>query len=82
MGNFLKRNMNAIDDIINNYKDEDTIICITSGVNFSSFICYFYNIEPNNNVPWSQAGDISPIIFTKGKKSLDWELNLFLCINM
>ena len=75
--NFLKRNMNAIDDIINSYKDEDTIICITSGVNFSSFICYFYNIEPNNNVPWSQAGDISPIIFTKGKKSLDWELNLF-----
>ena len=67
----LKRNMNAIDDIANSYKDEDTIICITSGVNFSAFVCYFYNIEPTNDVPWSQAGDISPIIFTKGKKMLD-----------
>ena len=67
----LKRNMNAIDDIANSYKNEDTIICITSGVNFSAFVCYFYNIEPTNDVPWSQAGDISPIIFTKGKKMLD-----------
>ena len=67
----LSRNMEAIDDIVNSYKDDDTIICITSGVNFSAFVCYFYNIEPTNDVPWSQAGDISPIIFTKGKKMLD-----------
>ena len=69
--NLLKRNMEAIDSIVNTYNDDDTIICITSGVNFSAFVCYFYNIEPNNNVPWSQAADISPIIFTKGKKMLD-----------
>ena len=69
--NLLKRNMEAIDSIVNTYNDDDTIICITSGVNFSAFVCYFYNIEPNDNVPWSQAADISPIIFTKGKKMLD-----------
>ena len=67
----LKRNMQAIDDIVNKYSDDDTIICITSGVNFSAFVCYFYKIAPTNDVPWSQAGDISPIIFTVGKKMLD-----------
>ena len=67
----LKRNMEAIDNIVNSYGDDDTIICVTSGVNFSAFVCYFYDIKPANDVPWSQAGDISPIIFTKGKKMLD-----------
>lgn len=67
----LKRNMEAIDNAVNKYTDDDTIVCITSGVNFSAFVCYFYGIEPTNDVPWSQAGDISPIIFTKGKKMLD-----------
>lgn len=67
----LKRNMDAIDDIVKKYSDEDTIICITSGVNLTAFICYFYNIKPTNSVPWSQAGSISPINFTIGKKSLE-----------
>lgn len=69
--NLLERNIQAIDDIVKTYDDDDVIICVTSGVNFSAFVCYFYNIEPTNEVPWSQAGDISPIIFTKGKKMLD-----------
>ena len=67
----LRRNIESIDDIVKSYNDDDTIICVTSGVNFSAFVCYFYNIEPNNDTPWSQAGDISPIIFTSGKKMLD-----------
>ena len=67
----LKRNMEAIDHIVNKYNDDDTILCVTSGVNFSAFVCYFYNIEPTNDVPWSQAGTISPINFTTGKKMLD-----------
>lgn len=67
----LHRNIEAIDDIVKNYNDDDTIICVTSGVNFTAFVCYFYGIEPTNDVPWSQAADISPINFTIGKKSLD-----------
>lgn len=67
----LKRNIEAIDNIVNTYNDNDTIICITSGVNLSAFICYFYDIKPSNNVPWIQAASISPINFTKGKKMLD-----------
>lgn len=67
----LKRNMEAIDDIVKTYKDDDTIICVTSGVNVSAFICYFYKIEPSNETPWSQAGGLCPMIFTIGKKMLD-----------
>lgn len=67
----LKRNMQAIDDIVNKYNDEDTILCVTSGVNFSAFVCYFYNIEPTNDVPWSQVLDISPIIFNINKNKLN-----------
>lgn len=67
----LTRNMDAIDDVVKTYQDDDTIIFVTSGVNFSAFVCYFYGINPSNDVPWSQAGAISPIIFTIGKKMLD-----------
>lgn len=59
----LKRNMEAIDDIVKSYSDDDAILCVTSGVNISAFICYTYNIIPTNDVPFSQACDISPVVF-------------------
>lgn len=66
----LKRNMSAINDIVNKYNNEDTIICVTSGVNLSAFICYFYNLVPSNDISWCQALDISPVSFsiTKDKE--------------
>ena len=67
----IKRNMEALDDIYNKYSDDDTILCVTSGINITAFICYFYGIEPSNDIPLAQAGDISPINFTKGKSKLD-----------
>lgn len=63
----LIRNMAAIDDIVKNYKNDDTIICVTSGVNVSAFICYFYGIKPSNEVPWTQTIAISPISFKINK---------------
>ena len=59
----LKRNMAAIDDIVRQYEDDDIIICVTSGVNISAFICYTYHIAPSNDVPWTQAADLSPVVF-------------------
>ena len=59
----LKRNMEAIDEIVKSHSDDEMILCVTSGVNISAFICYTYNIVPSNDVPWSQAYDISPVIF-------------------
>lgn len=67
----LERNMEAINDIFEKFDDDSTIICVTSGVNLSAFICYFYNLKPSNDIPWSQAGSVSPVIFTKGKQMLD-----------
>ncbi len=67
----LERNISAIDDIVKSYNDNDTIICVTSGVNITAFVCYFYHIQPSNDIPWCQAGDISPVNFTIGKKMLD-----------
>lgn len=63
----LKLNMQAIDDIVKKYEEDDTIICVTSGVNISAFICYFYKIEPNNNIPYTQVCGISPVIFNYKK---------------
>ncbi len=63
----LKRNMEAIDDIVKKYDDDDLVVCLTSGVNISAFICYFYGIKPSNDVPWTQAADISPINFIINK---------------
>lgn len=65
----LNRNIEAIDEIVKTYSDDDVILCVTSGVNISAFICYFYNIEPSNDVPWSQARDISPVIFNIKKQN-------------
>lgn len=59
----LKRNMEAIDEIVKSHSNDEIVLCVTSGVNISAFICYTYNIVPSNDVPWSQACDISPVIF-------------------
>ena len=59
----LKRNMEAIDEIVKSHSDDEIILCVTSGVNISASIYYTYNIVPSNDVPWSQACDISPVIF-------------------
>ncbi len=67
---FLKRNIEAIKDIVKKYTDDDVIICVTSGVNLSAFICYFYKIRPTHRTPWAQAIQTSPVAFTIGK----WDL--------
>lgn len=60
---FLIRNMKALDDIVKKYDNDDNIICVTSGVNFTAFVCYFYDIVPTNDTPYSQAFNISPVNF-------------------
>lgn len=61
---FSLRNMEAIDDIIKKYTDNDLIICVSSGVNLSAFIYYFNHINPTNNSPRIQAITTSPVLFT------------------
>lgn len=68
---FLKRNMSAIDDIVKKYGEDDIIICVTSGVNFSAFVCYFYEITPTSKTTWSQGINCSPINFYINTKKID-----------
>ena len=59
--------MEAIDEIVKSHSDDDVVLCVTSGVNISAFICYTYNIAPSNDAPWTQACDICPVIFNVKK---------------
>lgn len=68
---FLKRNMFALDDIVKKYDENDTIICVTSGVNLSAFICYSYNIEPSGDTPCTQGVNCSPINFYINTNKID-----------
>ena len=67
---FSIRNMEAIDNIINNHQENDFIICISSGVNLSPFIYYFNNISPNNDSPKIQALTTSPVLFSTDNSCL------------
>lgn len=68
---FLKRNINFLEEKNMEYKDDDAIICVTSGVNLTAFFCYFYGIEPNNDIILSQAFGCSPINFVSKHSKLD-----------
>lgn len=62
-GDLWKRTMESIDDVINKYNNEDEILMITSGINITGFICYFYNIDPTTHPTVSQGTCCSPINF-------------------
>lgn len=62
---FQERNMQCINEIVNKYNDtQDIVICVTSGVNLSAFVCYFANIKADNNNPKVQAINCSPVLFS------------------
>ena len=67
-GDLYKRIMASIDDIVKNYNNEDDILVITSGINLTGFICYFYNIDPTSNPPIAQGTFCSPVNFIVEKK--------------
>lgn len=67
---FLNRNMKAIDDIVNKYDEDDVVLCITSGVNLSAFVCYFNGEKANEDSIMCQALSISPVLFTTDGKVL------------
>lgn len=54
---------NAIKDIVNQYDDRDTVICVTSGVNITAFISLAFKIQPNENLPFPLVPSCSPIGF-------------------
>ena len=53
----------AIKDIVNKYNDNDTVICVTSGVNIAAFIGLAFKIKPSKNTPFPMVPSCSPIGF-------------------
>ena len=64
-----KRVIAAIKDIIAKYNDEDSIICVTSGVNIVGFLDWSLGLQPSENMPFLGIISCSPIIFQYNKKS-------------
>ena len=53
----------AIKDIVQQYKNDDAVICVTSGVNVASFISLAYKLQPSSNAPFVGVISCSPLIF-------------------
>ena len=58
---FLQRNMDCIDYITKKYNNDDVVLCVTSGVNLSAFMCYFTGVEAAADSPRCQGLTISPV---------------------
>lgn len=67
---FLERNMNCISDIILKYHEDDTVLCVTSGVNLSAFMCYFSGRKASGDSPRCQGLSISPVLFSTDRRVL------------
>ena len=52
---------NAILDIVEKYEENDTVICVTSGVNITAFISLAFKIKPCENLPFPWVPSCSPI---------------------
>ena len=68
---FLERNINVLKELDDKYIKDDTIICVTSGVNLTAFVCYFYDIEPTNETKACQGFGISPVNFVSKGSTVD-----------
>lgn len=53
----------GIKDIVDKYEDDDFVICVTSGVNITSFISLAYKIQPSDDLPFPMVPSCSPICF-------------------
>ena len=53
----------AIKDIVFKYDDNDTVVCVTSGVNITAFIGLAYKIPASDNMPFPLVPSCSPIGF-------------------
>lgn len=60
---FLNRNIEFLNELKQKHGDEETVVCVTSGVNLTAFICAHMKIQPNVNIQYVQALSCSPVKF-------------------
>lgn len=61
------RIIEALKDIVAKYKDEDTIVCVTSGVNIAGFIDFQLGLKPSEDMAFLGVISCSPTIFSYKK---------------
>ena len=57
----------AIKDIVFKYDDDDTVVCVTSGVNITAFIGLAFKVPASDNLPFPWVPSCSPIGFNIDK---------------
>lgn len=57
------RIISAIKDIVENYSNDDVVICVTSGVNISAFIALAYGVKCSDNLPYPLVPSCSLVGF-------------------
>ena len=59
-----------LSSILKKYEDNDSVICVTSGLNIIPFIFLQYNIMPQDDMPIIGVPSCSPIVFNITKENL------------
>ena len=63
------RIIEALNDIVAKHDDQDTVVCVTSGVNIAGFIDFQLGLKPSEEAPFLGIISCSPIIFTYKKQN-------------
>ncbi len=58
----------CLDDLVQKYDDNDTVICVTSGLNVVAFTNKAYNLSPSENAPFIFIPSCSPMFFNYKKQ--------------
>ena len=66
-----KRTMSFLKETVYKYGNNDTVLCVTSGVNLTGFIAVAYKLEPNENLPFPIVASCSPIGFEITKDNFE-----------
>ena len=61
--NLQKRILQFLNEVVENYENDDYVVCVTSGVNIGAFILKAFNLEPSENTPFLQIVSCSPVCF-------------------
>ena len=53
----------VLKEIVFKYNDDDTVICVTSGVNIVAFMSVIFGLKPDEKAPFVGVPSCSPMIF-------------------
>ena len=64
-----QRMRDALYDIVSKHKEEESVVCVTSGANIVAFISLAYKLPPDESVPFIGVPSCSPLVFDIKKEN-------------